>query len=144
MFFPLTTYLFATNTLHGKKGNFRMPVWETTPLNEQPDVTLRNWQVLEAPNGERHLIGYCVENLEGRVSSAVEHINADSLLAQTRSGRRYQLGGRPGHNSDAEYVWRTYMSVNGITAFTDVTATVWQAHLTAAAAPVAGKTSKEI
>jgi hypothetical protein len=121
-----------------------MPVWETTPLDEQPDVTLRSWQVMEAPSGERHLVGYCVENSEGRASSAVEHIDADSLVAQTRSGRRYQLRGRPGNDSDAEYVWRAYVSVNGITAFTDVTVYVWQAHLTATAAQAAGKTSKEI
>jgi hypothetical protein len=144
MFYPLTTYLFATTILNGKKGNFRMPVWETTPLNQQPDITLRSWQVLEAPNGERHLVGYCVENSEGRASSAVEHIHPATLVAQTRSGRRYQLRGRPGHDSDAEYVWRAYMSVNGITAFTDVTPSVWQAHLTATATQGAGKPSKEI
>lgn len=106
-----------------------VPVWRTRPLEEQGGVTLEAWKILELPNGDRHLVGYSVENDEGRVSSAVRHFDPSSLRAQTGSGRAYKLSGQPGANQDADYVWARWADVNAANSWTDVTEMTWREHL---------------
>lgn len=105
-----------------------MNVWTIADVTVEPEVTLTNWQVLELPNGDRHLVGYAIEAREGRVSSRVEEFDSASLRAVTSSGRTYQLNGRPGIDRDAEYVWRRWARVNQTTQFSDVSAEVWTSH----------------
>ena len=105
-----------------------MPVWCTRPVSEQGELALRNWKVLQLPNGERHLIGYCVENREGRVSSVVREIDYGSLTAVTRAGRKYVLHGLPGVDLDAQHVWKRGAAFNAVRSWEDVTCTVWSMH----------------
>lgn len=105
-----------------------MPVWRTRPVKEQRLLTLRSWQVLQLPDGDRHLVGYCIENNEGRVSSVVREVDAKTLRVKTGTGRTYVLKGRPGGNLDAEYVWRQWAAANSIESWEDVTGEVWQQH----------------
>lgn len=106
-----------------------MSIWPVRPVAEQGELTLVNWRILEVPSGERHLVGYCLDNHEGRVSSFVLDIEIISLRATTSSGRVYLLTGAPAHNSDAMYVWSQWRIVNSVESWTDVTESVWNEHL---------------
>ncbi len=106
-----------------------MPVWRTHPVEEQSTLTLESWKVIELPEGDRHLVGHCVENFEGRVTSVVRQFDPSALRAITKSGRVYLLRGRSGSTLDAEYVWSRWAGLNNVTSWTDITDSVWQEHL---------------
>lgn len=105
-----------------------MPVWNSRSVDEQGGLTLTDWQVVQLPNGDLHLIGYCVENREGRVSSVVRDLAPRELRARTETGRKYLLMGPPGGNIDAEYVWTRWAALNLVDSWKDVTAAIWQEH----------------
>ena len=106
-------------------------VWKTVRVHEQPSLTLVRWQVMQLPNGDRHFVGYAVENKEGRASTAVTTFDATSLKGVTASGRVYKLSGRPGHDGDAENVWHAWTRIKEAPEWTDITAEVWAAHVEA-------------
>lgn len=97
-----------------------MPVWRAEPVWRQPELTLQPWRVQELPDGERYLVGYCLENFEGRVSTPVVRFDPASRRAETRSGRIYRLEGPPGRHPDAEYVWLLWLAANALTEARDV------------------------
>jgi hypothetical protein len=99
-------------------------VWATAPVDEQPELTLGCWSVRQLPNKERHFVGWCQENREGRVSSAIVEFDPQTKRGRTKSGRVYELSGRPGRDGDAEYVWERWLRINSESAWTDVTAEV--------------------
>lgn len=110
-----------------------MPVWRTQPPSEQPSLTLVRWSVREvqdAQGSERVLVGYCVENREGRTSSALVSIDYDTLICTTATGRSYRLQGAPKLDSDAEYVFEHWCAINEVTSTVNVTQEVWTKHLT--------------
>jgi hypothetical protein len=84
---------------------------------------------MQLPDGERHFIGYCLENNEGRVSSPVLDLVKETLLATTSTGRIYLLSGAPGHNSDAMYVWDQWIKIYSIESWSDITDSVWNEHI---------------
>ncbi len=96
-------------------------IWETATVDEQPELTLTAWSVRQLPSGDRHFVGWCQENREGRVSSVVEQFDPKTKLGRTRSGRVYKLAGHAGHDGDAEYVWRAWLRINDGSSWTDVT-----------------------
>lgn len=98
-----------------------MTVWNTRPVSEQPHVTLIQWSILETEKQERHFCGYCVENAEGRVSSAIRTFDPAIMRGITRSGRCYALDGPPGFNLAAAYVWDVWCRVNRVKRARDVT-----------------------
>lgn len=97
-----------------------MPIWTVKPVTEQPSVTLIRWSVFRTHKGSWHLVGFCEENQEGRVSSAVETIDPETSRAVTRSGRVYQLLGPPGPDISALYVWEIWARAKDW-SYTDVT-----------------------
>lgn len=99
-----------------------MPVWAVNNVQRQPSVSLLEWQVMQVENGDHHFVGYCPENREGRVSSAVVTFDVQKLRGVTRSGRVYQLVGRPGLNVDAEYIWQVWADINEVKTWKDVAA----------------------
>lgn len=103
-----------------------MPVWRTTAVSEQPDLTMDAWRVLEVPGGAQHLVGFCLERCEGRVSTAVVRLDPRQRVAVSASGRSYRLVGKPGFNRDADYVWQRWAAVNDIKAWTDVSPAIWE------------------
>jgi len=105
---------------------------------DEPETTLVGWQVMQLPDGDRHLVGYAIEAREGRVSSRVETFDPSRLRAVTGSGRVYRLNGHPGGNSDAEYVWRRWQRINAVSDYDDVTQQVWAAHCRLAGAGAEG------
>lgn len=99
-------------------------IWSTPGVGNQPVITLIRWRVVEVTGGqgqgERHLVGYCPENYEGRVSTAITSFDAATMQFTTKSGRVYQLLGASGYDSDGEYVWERWSVVNGVTGDRDV------------------------
>ena len=70
-------------------------VWKVAPVKEQPSLTLVHWSILEIEAGTRHLSGYCLENREGRASTAIVKFDPATMRCDTQSGRVYQLQGGP-------------------------------------------------
>lgn len=96
-------------------------LWKTRPVVDQPGLTLRSWSVRQLPDGDRHFVGWCIENREGRVSSKIEAFDANTKRGFTSTGRVYELAGPPGYDRDAEYVWDAWKRINCVTDFIDVT-----------------------
>ncbi len=90
-----------------------MPVWSTIPVDEQPELTLMQWRVFEASDGKRYFNGYAIENQEGRVSSAIIEFDSETMRGRPASGRVYQLAGRQGYSTDADYVLSAWLRING-------------------------------
>lgn len=109
-----------------------MPIWDTQPPSRQPELTLKQWRVKQLPDGDRHLMGYCLENGEGRVSSRIVRLDCGSRIVETGSGRIYQLQGPPGNHMDAEYVWNFWLRANGLSKAKDVTSETYNAIIAAA------------
>ncbi|MCY0856655.1 hypothetical protein [Cupriavidus sp. D39] len=99
-----------------------MAIWSVLPPSVQPEISLVDWRVFEFPEGDRHFVGYCLENREGRVSSAITVFDCQAASAETASGRRYRLIGEPGQDADAEETWRLWLLFNWRTGAVDVTA----------------------
>ena len=106
-----------------------MAVWSVTPVEQEPSTTLVRWQIWELPDGDRHFAGWAVEAQEGRVCSAVQSFDVARLRGLTRSGRVYQLVGRPGVDTPGAYVWQGWLALNREPAVVDVTGHVWSEHL---------------
>lgn len=108
-----------------------MPMWATRPVTEQPRLTLTQWRLMRLADGDQHLVGFCVENREGRVTSAMQSIDIDSMCAVTSTGRIFRLIGPPGEHPEAEYVWGRWRRMYDIETWADVSDEVWKPHLAA-------------
>lgn len=103
-----------------------MPIHAIAPVEEEPEVSMMDWSVREVQcsyNSERtqHLVGYVVRRGSGRVTTAIQVFDRETMRIKTASGRVYQLQGRPGCNDDAEYVWAYWKELNGAKGEVDVT-----------------------
>lgn len=90
-----------------------MPIWQTAPVEEQPHLTMIRWTIMRTPGGDNHLVGYCTENHEGRVSTSIKEVSDDGKVS-TASGRIYQLRGLPHYDGDGMYVWNRWASFHEI------------------------------
>lgn len=89
-----------------------MPLWKPEPVDQQPEVILRNWIIYEI-QGTRHFVGYNEFDRSGRVSSPIMSFDPIQLKGVTRSGRVYSLIGESRYNADADYVWLHWCRING-------------------------------
>lgn len=80
-------------------------IWETPPVSDQPSITLVRWSVMETDTGERHFVGFNIEDREGRVSTAIRSFDPATACGVTMSGRIYRLIGPTGYDPDGEWVW---------------------------------------
>lgn len=96
-------------------------VWRTASVSEAPQIVLESWTVRQLENGDRHFVGWNCTHHEGRASSKIVTFDPKTLRGVTRSGRVYELRGRPGHDRDAEHVWSSWLRINGKPGWTDVT-----------------------
>lgn len=92
----------------------RISIWETPPVHDQPSITLIRWSVMETTSGDRHLVGYNLDDREGRASTAIQSFDPKKAQAVTRSGRIYQLVGPPGYDSDGSWVWSLWANARKI------------------------------
>jgi hypothetical protein len=97
-----------------------MSIWGTQSVEDQPTLTLKSWCVFDA-DGTKHFGGWCVENHEGRVSSAIVCFDQKTLVGTTVSGRKYQLKGPSGLCRDADYVVSKWVDYNHISKAKQVT-----------------------
>jgi hypothetical protein len=106
-------------------------IWTVASVDAEPKLALCQWRILEATYADpdepatRHFIGCTVERLSGRVSSAIQVIDLETLRGVTDSGRVYELKGVPGQNLEAEYLWTVWGRVYGVSSWTDVTRLVF-------------------
>jgi hypothetical protein len=109
-------------------------LWHVPAVDAQAEVTLIRWRVIEVPQGERFLVGYCVERGEGRVSTSLLGVDVSQMVCNTASGRVYQLEGEPGVDPDGDFVWRAAMRARKIESWTDMSSDIWKLHQAHAAA----------
>ena len=76
----------------------------------------------DAISPTRHFVGCDHYDGSGRVSSAIASFDVLRRRASTRRGRVYELLGRSGSSSNAQYVWGLWCRINAVATFTDVTA----------------------
>lgn len=67
---------------------------DAAPPSEQPLVRLDRWRLLQAPNGDQHLVAE-LPNGALRITSAIAASDAPSRSLTTSSGRRYLLDAPP-------------------------------------------------
>jgi hypothetical protein len=91
-------------------------VHESEPVAREPHKQISRWGLYQfhfaGGTRSRHLVGW--SGNEGRVSTAVEVLNLESMTATTESGRVYAMVGPPGWDSDATYVMGVWMRVNSV------------------------------
>jgi hypothetical protein len=95
-------------------------------IHETPELELKNWKVFEVdselwPGKTRHFVGYNITEREGRVSSAIEVFDKETMTGRTKSGRVYKLVGEPGYDPDADYVWGFFVVRNKLSEIVNVT-----------------------
>jgi hypothetical protein len=98
-----------------------MPIWSVRSVTSQPSLRLRDWSIIEIQNGDRHFVGYNVDDSEGRVSTAIREFDPKTRRGVTSSGRVYQLLGEPGYDPDAAHVWEGWKRVNSVLSSKNVT-----------------------
>lgn len=109
-----------------------MPLWTFGSVEDEPQVQLVHWRVLEATYADagepstRHFVGADAIDKTGRVGSAIQSIDLASRKGVTRSGRVYELVGAPGRDAEGEYVWGRWCRINLVATWVDVTAEVVQ------------------
>lgn len=116
---------------HG--ANIFMPIFSIAPIEQEPEETIVFWSVREVIFGQEadkshHLVGYIHREHSGRVTSAIQEFDRDSMTVKTKSGRVYFLKGQPGFNADAEYVWNKWKAINDARDEVDVTNQYWVMH----------------
>ena len=87
-------------------------------------VVIEHWSVAEVTcagigYATQHLVGV-VDGL-GRVCSPIQEFDHNKMEAVTRSGKIYELHGRPGSDMSADYVFAQWCRLNEIDEWTDVT-----------------------
>lgn len=98
-----------------------MPVWNVCDISAQPHLRLASWRIFEIQNGDRHFVGYNIDDGEGRVSSAICSFDPHLMRGVTASGRIYMLIDAPGYDADADYVWAVWSRINQVEEYRDVT-----------------------
>ena len=67
---------------------------EAPRVEDQPAVQVRSWRLVEAPNGDQHLL-VVLDHDPLRITSPLAGINKATAELITQSGRRYELSGPP-------------------------------------------------
>lgn len=104
-------------------------MWPVDSVESHPEATLTRWRIVQLSNGDRHMYGYELSYQEGRVTSKIAMFNPYTLEAVTRSGRKYELIGPPGHNTDATYIWGVWCKRNDVENYIDISDTVYEEYL---------------
>jgi hypothetical protein len=106
-------------------------IWKPADILQEPETKLIDWQVYKVYLDQMseytiHFIGYTFgEYGEGRVCSPVIEFDKNTMRGVTRSGRVYELVGKPGSNRDAQYVWHRWLGLNGSPEFVCITNEFW-------------------
>ncbi len=102
-----------------------MSIQVSAPVKRQPRLTLERWRIFLVENNW-HVVAWCVESQDGRVTSPLASFDAARRLATTTTGRIYELAGPPGDDGDADYTWHWWRRRLGAPAVRDITQHVLQ------------------
>lgn len=97
-------------------------VWNVPSPDDEPEIVLTNWNVMQLPNRDRHFVGWNVAYRERRASTKIVAFDPATSRGKTVSGRIYELQGRTGSNADGMHTWRRWLKVNGVKEYVDVSA----------------------
>lgn len=110
-------------------------IWVSRPIDEQPELQLARWSILQVGGGSSatlRLVGYNLIDHEGRVSTAIVEFDATALRCRTKSGRIYELVGPPGRDGGADYVLARWLPLKDWPEHREVTmdlvSTCWEAN----------------
>lgn len=90
-----------------------MSVWNVDSVELQPCIRLERWRAVRVGES-RFLIGYNLDDREGRVSTAIAEVDPDSLSILTVSGRIYRIVSMPSYCGDAECVLAGWRRINRV------------------------------
>jgi hypothetical protein len=110
-----------------------MPVFNIPTLSSESnsEETMILWSVYEISDGGnkyRHLVGYVPDRQTGRVTSAIQHFDKNSMRLKTESGRVYRLDGEPALKEEMRPVWTEWKNKYNIDNDIDVTHQYLTAH----------------
>ena len=105
-----------------------MSVWSVPGVEQEPEILVRPWLVIECGDGNRYVMGYCPAAGAGRTSTAIVEQDFSHRRVRTRSGRLYRLEGPPALDADAAYLWVYYALANGLHGFHDVSGEFWSGY----------------
>ena len=86
-------------------------IWTAPSVSDQPVIKLARWAVFEVETGDRFLVGFNVNDQEGRVSTPINTFDSVAGLVITTSGRTYHLVGPAGCDPDGHWIWTHLMEV---------------------------------
>jgi hypothetical protein len=104
-----------------------MTIWRVAGIEEEPEVYLECWTIVEAAFADdttsQHFVGQeCSwSHCSGRVSSKIVEFDSDKKVGKTRSGRVYKLEGPSGYSKDGFYVWDQWCRINKVVGWKYVT-----------------------
>jgi hypothetical protein len=93
-------------------------------VGDQPEVVVLSWRVLQAANGDRHLLAI-VATGSLRMTSALASFNAAQCTLTTQSGRRYKLCGPPEAGQVQLGLLHVYALRSGLAEAVDVSDELW-------------------
>ncbi|MDR6496400.1 hypothetical protein J2797_006327 [Paraburkholderia terricola] len=96
-----------------------MGIRKSPPVELQPMVFLSRWQVMETDEGFRYFIGRNMETMSGRASTCIVKFDPKTRRGVTGTGRIYELVGKSGVDTAANYLWAVTCAQAG-TSSTDV------------------------
>lgn len=95
-------------------------VWSVPSPDDQPEIILKRWKVMQLPNGDRHFVGWNAGDREGRASTKIISFDPVTRCGKTESGRLYELEGQSGRDGDGMHTWARWMKVNNVKEFIDM------------------------
>lgn len=103
-----------------------MRKWTIAHIDKASTVELIDWAVYEVQLGSRdaptqHLVGSRRQNPLGKVSSAIVAVDPVQRRLTTESGQIYELQGDKGHSLGGALVWKTWMTMYGLSVYADIT-----------------------
>ena len=98
-----------------------MHVWRVASVDDEPEVLLSPWRILETPDGLRYFLGLDIRDRTGRVSTPVLKFDPGTRQGETESGRRYQTVRPAGHTANSQYLWGHWCVAREVQSYTDVT-----------------------
>ncbi|MHA6643699.1 hypothetical protein [Mesorhizobium sp. A623] len=79
-------------------------ITKAKPVDEEPHVTLTDWIIIRAHDtGDMHFVG-CTPEDKGRVTTAIQDFDPNTMSGRTASGRFYKLDGEQADNHFAAVV----------------------------------------
>jgi hypothetical protein len=95
-------------------------------VKDQPEVDIVIWSIhrvsFHNENEAVHLLTGFVLDKKWRVTTAIQHFDSDNKKITTRSGRVYNLIGRPGNkDAELELAWQAWKMTTNVSSDVDVT-----------------------